>query len=300
VPGILGSGHPYADFLFGVPTSVARAEPPNVIERKRWTLDLFVQDDWRLTPDLTLNLGLRYDYHPLWEETNGLQAVFDLKSGAVAVVDDGTPKVSRLMPRGYVPVVSASEVGLPADTLVHTDGNNFSPRLGVALRPFGRADFVLRGGYGLAYDMTPIDLTAGGVPFVIAEPTYTNALPVPVVVLPRVFPAAGTGGPTTVQLPNAVNPDLQMPVTQRPDRDPFVVRGHDRTRHVVHARYQRAGARRPAVHRQAAALPELPGDKLCGQRREPCLSRPGYGTRAPDEQRLWFSSRVHPGARCWD
>jgi len=215
VPGIPGSGHPYADFLFGVPTSVARADPPNMIERKRWTLDLFVQDEWRLTPDVTLNLGLRYDYHPLWEETNGLQAVFDLKSGAVAVVDDGTPKVSRLMPRGYVLVVSASEVGLPADTLVHTDGNNFSPRIGVALRPFGRADFVLRGGYGLAYDMTPIDLTAGGVPFVIAEPAYTNALPLPTVVLPRVFPATGTGAPTTVQLPNAVNPDLQMPVTQQ-------------------------------------------------------------------------------------
>jgi outer membrane receptor protein involved in Fe transport len=215
VPGVPGSGHPYADFLFGVPTSVARADPPNVVERERWTLDLFVQDDWRLTPDLTLNLGFRYDYHPVWAETSGRQAVFDLASGAIAVADRGMSEVSRLMPRGYVPVVSASEVGLPVDALVRTDGNNFSPRIGVAHRPFGRADLVLRGGYGLAYDMTPIDLMAGGVPFVIAEPTYTNALPVPVVVLPRAFPAAGTGGPMTVQLPNAVNPDLQMPVTQQ-------------------------------------------------------------------------------------
>jgi len=215
VPGTPGSGHPYADFLFGVPTSVSRAAPTPVIERRRLTLDLFVQDEWKITRDLNLSLGLRYDYHPVWRESRGLQAVFDVASGTIAVPDGAASEVSPLMPRGYIDVTAASSLGLPSDTLVRTDADNLAPRLGVAWRPGGGVDLVLRAGYGVAYDMTPIDPTAGQVPFTIAEPVYTNSLPSPTVVLPRVFPAAGTGGPATVQLPNAINPNLQMPVTQQ-------------------------------------------------------------------------------------
>ena len=68
VPGIAASGHPYADFLFGVPNTASRAFPPIAAQRRRWTYDFFVQDDWKVTRNLTLNLGLRYDLHPGWFE----------------------------------------------------------------------------------------------------------------------------------------------------------------------------------------------------------------------------------------
>jgi carboxypeptidase family protein/TonB-dependent receptor-like protein len=214
VPGIAASGHPYADFLFGVPNTASRAFPPIAAQRRRWTYDFFAQDDWKVTRNLTLNLGLRYDLHPGWFERNDRQAIFDIISGRIVVPDGGRDDVSPLMPTGYVDVVSANSVGLPARTLLRTDRNNFAPRIGVAYRPFGGARTVLRGGYGLYYDMTPIDLQAARAPFVLSETPFTNPT-IPTVVLPTVFPASGTSGPATIGLPLAVNPDIGLPYTHQ-------------------------------------------------------------------------------------
>jgi hypothetical protein len=214
VPGITASGHPYADFLLGVPSTAARAFPPIGFERRRWTYDFFAQDDWKITRDMTLSLGLRYDLHPGWMEGSDRQAFFDFASGKIVVPDGAIDQVSPLLPRSYVDVVTASSVGLPSRTLVRTDRNNIAPRLGIAYRPFGGASTVIRGGYGLYYDMVPIDIWAGQAPFVFQETTFTNPT-TPTVVLPRVFPAAGTAGPATIGLPLSVNPDLKMPYTHQ-------------------------------------------------------------------------------------
>ena len=214
VPGVAASGHPYADFLFGVPNTAQRAFPPVPALRSRWTYDFFVQDDWKIRRDLTINLGLRYDIHPGWYEQNSRLAMFDVASGKIAVADDGLDKISPLIPAGYVDIVSASSVGLRSKTIVNTDRNNFSPRIGVAYRPFGGASTVVRGGYGLYFDMMPIDLQASASPFVFQETTFTNPA-VPTVILPAVFPASGTSGPATIALPRAVNPDLQLPYSHQ-------------------------------------------------------------------------------------
>ncbi len=208
------TGHPYADFLLGVPNTASRAFPPVAAHRSRWTYDFFAQDDWKIRRNLTINLGLRYDLHPGWFEREGRLAAFDLDSRAIVIADDGMNKVSPLMPAGYVGIVSASSVGLPSRTLVRTDRNNFAPRLGLAYRPFGGGQTVIRAGYGLYYDMMPIDLQAARAPFVFTETTFTNPA-APTVVLPAVFPAAGTAGPSTIALPLAVNPDLQMPYSHQ-------------------------------------------------------------------------------------
>src|SRR5262245_3139030 len=210
VPGIAASGHPYADFLFGVPNTTSRAFPPIPAQHRRWTYDFFAQDDWKLTRDLTVNLGLRYDLHPGWFERSDRQALFDINTGKIVVPDGGLDKISPLMPTSYVGVVTADSVGLPSRTLLRTDRNNFAPRVGVAYRPFGGARTVLRGGYGLYYDMTPIDIPAARAPFVLSETPFTNPA-TPTVVFPQVFPAGGTGGFATIGLPLAVNPDIGLP-----------------------------------------------------------------------------------------
>jgi outer membrane receptor protein involved in Fe transport len=214
VPGIAASGHPYADFLFGVPNTAARAFPPVPAYRSRWSYDFFVQDDWKVTPDLSVSLGLRYDLHPSWIERNDRLANFDIKTGRIVVPQGGMSLVSPLMPTGYVDVVTAEQAGFPSRTLVRTDRNNVAPRVGVAYRPFGGASTVIRGGYGLYYDLTPLELHGARTPFVFQETTFTNPA-VPTVVLPNVFPAAGTAGPATVALPLAINPDLQQPYTHQ-------------------------------------------------------------------------------------
>jgi len=209
------TGHPYADFLLGIPNTAARAFPPVPTFKSRWVYDFFAQDDWKITRNLTLNLGLRYDVHPGWIEDNDRMAFFDISAGRIVVPDGGLDKVSPLMPRGYVDIVTAGSVGLPSRALIRTDRNNVAPRIGFAYRPFGSGTTVVRGGYGLYFDMMPIELHASRTPFVFSETTFTNPTAAPVVVFPRVFPAAGTAGPATVGLPLAVNPELQLPYSHQ-------------------------------------------------------------------------------------
>jgi len=208
------TGHPYADFLLGLPTTVSRAFPGLLTDRRRWGYEFFATDDFKITPRLTLNLGGRYELHPYWYEASGLFAVFDIDRSKIVVPNGSLSKVSPLMPRGYVDVIEAKDAGLPGKSLVRTDRNNFAPRVGFAYRPWGN-DTVIRGGFGFFYDGVPRALGAAGVPYVINEPNFTNPTNNPAVILPRVFPAAGVAGPTTVTLPQAVNPDLRIPYSEQ-------------------------------------------------------------------------------------
>ncbi|HEX5867526.1 MAG TPA: hypothetical protein VFY72_07440 [Beijerinckiaceae bacterium] len=69
---------------------------------------------------------------------------------------------------------------------------------------------MIRAGYGLYYHLLPIELQAARAPFVFTETPFTNPA-APSLVLPAVFPSAGTAGPSAIALPLAVNPDVQMP-----------------------------------------------------------------------------------------
>jgi hypothetical protein len=212
--GIAGQGHPYADFLLGIPTSAARAFPPVLVLRNRWQYDFFITDDFKVSNKLTLNLGLRYELHQPWKEEGQLTSMFDIGSGKIVVEDGALGQVSPLFPRNYVDVVEASTLGLPGRTLVRTDKNNFAPRIGIAYRPFGNRT-VFRTGFGIFYDVVPRNLNQGGIPFVLNEPTHTNNAQNPEVIFPRVFPATGAAGPSTVGLPAAVNPDLKIPYSMQ-------------------------------------------------------------------------------------
>src|SRR6185437_14329613 len=61
----------------------------------------------------------------------------------------------------------------------------------------------------------PETASANGIPFTIDQPAYTNPTTNPNVILPLVFPSSGTGGPTTVSLPTAVNPNIKIPYSMQ-------------------------------------------------------------------------------------
>ena len=206
-------GHPYADFLLGIPSTVSRAFPPVEFDANRWQYDMFVVDDFKVSRTLTLNLGLRYELHLPWRENHNRMAMFDIGSSSIVVPDGTLSQVSTLFPNSYVPIVEAGKVGLPSRTLIRADRNNFAPRIGVAYRPWGNRT-VFRGGYGIFYDVVPRTLTLAGLPFVLNEPSYTNPTPTPDVIFPRVFPSA-VNGPSTVNIPNAFNPDLVIPYSMQ-------------------------------------------------------------------------------------
>ncbi|MDP2996391.1 MAG: carboxypeptidase-like regulatory domain-containing protein [Bryobacterales bacterium] len=207
------TGHPYGDFLLGIPTTYARAFPNVVAQELRSGYDWFVADQFKITPSLTLDMGVRYEYHPVARNVDGYSSTFDIGSGKIIVPDESLNKVSPLMPLKYVGIEVGSKLGLPSN-LAPTDRNNFAPRIGLAWRPFG-PNTVFRAGYGIYYDIVPTTAQSGGIPFIIAEPTQTNSTTAPEVIFPRVYTASVTAGPSTVSLPTARNPNLVIPYSMQ-------------------------------------------------------------------------------------
>jgi trimeric autotransporter adhesin len=138
-----GTGYDFADFLLGVPQQTSEQfGQNNHFHGNFW--DLFVQDEWKLRGNLTLNLGVRYEYvSPLTEENNRI-ANLDL-SPAVLNPALGVPAVAPILPGQVGPNYGS----LPA-SLLHSDRNNFAPRIGFAWKPFSKT--VVRGGYGINYN----------------------------------------------------------------------------------------------------------------------------------------------------
>ena len=206
------TGFPYANFLLGIPSSSSRAPAPLDAPFVHRAFDFFVTDEWKFSPRLTLNVGVRYELHQPWGSGNGLASLFDLKTGQIVVQDGSLSKVSPLLPLNYVKVVEASQAGYSGSALFGTDKNNFALRLGVAWRPWGDKT-VLRAGFGIFYDIVPTSIDRASTPFSVNEPDFTNPALNPTVILPLVFPSSVAV--TTVSLPGAFKKDLGIPYTMQ-------------------------------------------------------------------------------------
>ena len=121
---------------------------------QRWYTGAFFQDDWKVTPDLTLNLGLRWDYFTPYAEVNGNQANFIPVGGNGST---GTYYISNKgcqVPRstGFNSLLASSNITLDCVsglTLGTAQKGNFAPRLGFAYRI--TPTLVVRGGFGTTY-----------------------------------------------------------------------------------------------------------------------------------------------------
>jgi len=210
----------YADFLFGVPTTASEAFAPVAIEPQRWSETAYVTDTWKILPKLTLTMGIRYELAGMFADKQSRTSEFDPALSAIVVPNAALSQVSALMPTNYVPVISASQAGLP-QSLVNSSKTDFAPRFGIAYRPFGDKT-VFRGGYGVYYTGVPLtqSYTApneNGVPYTISEPAYSNtpAGSPPALAFPQLFPASGTGGPSTVSLPAYYPANLHIPYSHQ-------------------------------------------------------------------------------------
>jgi hypothetical protein len=166
---------PFANFLMGLaPTSVTYINTPRPpMDVHNWEQGYFVQDDWKFSPRLTFNLGVRYELITPFIENHDLMANFDPNyvdpttglKGRFIVPSSRTLPFLDTRIADTRPVVTAAQSGLDIGRgLVRTDKNNLAPRIGFALRLGDKS--VLRAGYGLYY---PTSAAQG-----IRDPIATN------------------------------------------------------------------------------------------------------------------------------
>jgi trimeric autotransporter adhesin len=134
--GIATSGSSLADLLLGMPQQTSLQAPfqKSYLRENAW--DLYGQDSWRALPNLTLLFGLRYEYYSPYSE----------KYDRLSTLDTGNnfASVGTVLSGGIGPFTGK----YPRD-LVYPERNNFSPRLGIAVR--AAKDTVVRAGYGINY-----------------------------------------------------------------------------------------------------------------------------------------------------
>jgi len=145
------TGNAFTDFLLGIVSRRASDHftSRGPLEGHSDDFAVFAQDDWRVSKNLTVFLGLRYELVGMWREKSDLLANFVVADGGHHIVPN-TEVASKLPPglQDLGRTLIASDAGYP-DTLVNTDKNNFSPRVGFAWRPGGDERTVIRGGFGL-------------------------------------------------------------------------------------------------------------------------------------------------------
>jgi outer membrane receptor protein involved in Fe transport len=147
------TGNPAADFLIGRPQNLTVASPELEQAGIQNSFALFIQDDWRVHPRLTLNLGLRYELPHPWVHPNDWWGT--LHPGVQSTV----------IPTAPLGMVFPGDPGVPRG-MIQTDKNNFSPRFGFAWDLFGDNRTALRGAYGIFYESTNADLIQNeGQPF---------------------------------------------------------------------------------------------------------------------------------------
>ncbi len=192
-------GHGFADFLLGYPVSTARSTTtPNMLFYST-RYSAYVQDDWQVTPRLTMTFGLRYMVQTIWKERDKTQAQFDFASGMLYVSGDRFPAAAQQALIDAYPVTTSAALGLPA-SLGSTDKNNFSPRVGIAWRPFGDNKTVFRAGAGIYYNYLPVyigfrQLGYNNAPFLLAETFEADPGRTPSLTLASPFPGAGRLSP---------------------------------------------------------------------------------------------------------
>jgi outer membrane receptor protein involved in Fe transport len=132
------TGVAMADFLIGHPNAMSQDSPDDANENY-WNWGLFLQDNWRISHALTVNLGIRYDVQTAPIDTQRRIGVFE-------------PGVqSTVSPNAMLGQLFPGDPGVP-DGGVDTNYNHFSPRIGFAYNPFHDGHTVFHGAAGMFFD----------------------------------------------------------------------------------------------------------------------------------------------------
>ena len=191
----IGSGTDLADFLFGLPDFFYQY-PRAFSSVRSHQIGTFFQDEWKVAPNLTLTLGLRYEYSSPKSDPQDRNYMI--------IPGDQSVKY----PNSPLGLVYPGDPGAPSTGVNFADRNDFAPRLGIAWDPFGKGKTSIRTGFGVFYDV----LLAEDNQFQNGTPPFYSAAS-----FPLSAPTNG-GAPTLLEDPygsaGVTNPFPSKPISK--------------------------------------------------------------------------------------
>jgi hypothetical protein len=151
------TGYGFADFMLDILSRTASAGALADARYRSVSQAYFFQDNWRLRSNVTLDLGLRYEYTPPWTDLNGQQMNMWIPPGFGTPQQQGKPCFIRGgqgdpyegVSTRFDPAICVARDGRMGDRLVQPDRTNFAPRLGIVWNP--NQKLSVRTGYGIFY-----------------------------------------------------------------------------------------------------------------------------------------------------
>jgi Carboxypeptidase regulatory-like domain/TonB dependent receptor len=155
------SGIAYADFLLGYPNSTGLPSPNNYITRNLSSqYGMYAQDDWKIRPNLTLNIGLRYDLQWFSDNPYGNNSLYVPSQQKIVVWGNSYPP-SAIPGFLTLPITLSSKIGFSNNVwdYLGQDKNNVAPRFGFAYEAI--PNWVLRGAVGIYFNLLPASYLGG-------------------------------------------------------------------------------------------------------------------------------------------
>jgi len=208
----------FANFLTGNAASFSQASLDVTPDINTHQWEIYAQDDWRMRPNFTLNLGVRYSMFRQPIDANHQLTTFDIglynPANAAKLTAGGL--LANTDALSYLNGISINNKTSPfGDKVARENSGNVAPRLGFAWDPFNNGKTSFRGGYGVSYDATLFGIYEQNI---FNNPPFVNTVSIPNTLLSN--PAGGTASvQNTPKALRGTGADWHTPYTQQWDFD---------------------------------------------------------------------------------
>ncbi|HEY2971580.1 MAG TPA: TonB-dependent receptor [Pyrinomonadaceae bacterium] len=210
------TGIAFADFLLGRADSYSEDQRDVTVNLKFGRREFFVQDTWKMRPNLTLDLGVRYQYFVPVTDANNVLTSFDPTLYSRANAPTCTTAACTALVRGtgneLNGIAVAGSTSRFGNSIYPSDKNNFSPRVGVAWDPFMKGKTIVRAGYGFYYDQPLVGIFEQNA---FVNPPFNNSAVFSGSGVSFSNPSGGALGALPVRALIASAPDFKTPEIQQ-------------------------------------------------------------------------------------